>query len=109
MEELDISRIEQANPIVEVAVEMGLQVRDNLGLCFKSDRHPQDSQPSLFFNVARNTFLCRTCTDVGGSVIDLVSQYKGLNRQEAIEWLAHRIEFDQQTRQRYYNRGRKRR
>jgi hypothetical protein len=109
MQENEIKRIEQLNPIVQVAVEMGLPVRDNLGPCFRRERHAHDSEPSLFFNVARNTFLCKTCGDVGGGVIDFVCQYKGLDRKEAIEWLAHRIEFDQETRQRYYNRGRKRR
>lgn len=107
MEEKELKRIEQANPIVEVAVELGLKVRANLGACFRMERHLEDEEPSLFFNVARNSFLCKTCEDVGGSVIDFICQYKCWEREKAIEWLAHRIEFDQQTRKMYYTKGKK--
>jgi hypothetical protein len=107
MEAKEIERIEQANSIVEVAVEMGVKLRANLGPCFRTDRHAEGDEPSLFFNVADNTFLCRTCRDVGGGVIDFVCQYKSWPRQKAIEWLVHRIEFDQQTRRMYYTRGKK--
>ena len=107
MEEQEIKRIELANPIVEVAVEMGIPVRGNLGTCFRTERHTADTEPTLFFNVARNSFLCKTCADVGGGVIDFICQYKGWERAKAIEWLAHRIEFDQQTRNMYYNKGKK--
>jgi hypothetical protein len=47
---------------------------------------------------------------VGGSVVDFVCQVKGWPREQAIAWLAHRIEFDRQTREMYYERrGRRRR
>jgi len=107
MEEEELKRIEQANPIVEVAVELGLTVRRNLGPCFRAERHLGEDEPSLFFNVARNTFLCKRCDDVGGSVIDFICQYKSWERQKAIEWLAHRMDFDQQTRKMYYAKGKK--
>lgn len=107
MEGDTLKRLEQANPIVEVAVEMGLRVRNNLGVCFRRQQHAGENEPSLFFNVAQNTFFCRQCQDVGGGVIDFVCQYKGWERQRAIEWLVHRLEFDQETRQKYYYRGRR--
>jgi hypothetical protein len=107
MEEKEISRIEQANAIVEVAVELGLTVKGNLGACFRTERHLGEDKPSLFFNVALNSFLCKTCDDVGGGVVEFICQYKGWECQKALEWLAHRIEFDQQTRQMYYSRGKK--
>jgi len=107
MEEKEITRIEQANAIIEVAVELGLNVRGNLGSCFRAERHLGEEEPSLFFNVARNSFLCKTCDDVGGGVIDLICQYKCWEPQKAIDWLAHRIEFDQQTRKMYYSKGKK--
>lgn len=109
MQENELSRIELLNPIIQVAVEMGMQVRGNLGYCFRSDRHSEDDTPSLFFDVARNRFLCKTCEDVGGGVVDFICQYKGWDRQEAIAWLSHRIEFDQQTRAMYYSKTKKRR
>jgi hypothetical protein len=103
----DIRRIEKANSIVEVAVEMGLKLRANLGPCFRTERHSDKDEHSLFFNVAKNTFLCKTCPDVGGGIIDFVCQYKNWERQKAIDWLLHRIEFDQQTRELYYTKGKK--
>lgn len=109
MDEKEVARIELANPIVEVAVELGIKVRGNLGECFRSDRHTGQDEPTLFFNVARNTFLCKQCQDVGGGVIAFLCQYKGWGRQEAIDWLVHRIEFDQETRKKYYSRGKKKR
>lgn len=108
MEEKEIRYIERANAIVEVAVELGLKVRGNLGACFCTERHLGEDEPSLFFNVARNSFFCKTCDDVGGGVIEFICQYKGWERQKALEWLAHRIEFDQQTREMYYSKGKKR-
>lgn len=107
MDSKEIARIEQANQIVEVAVELGLKVRGNLGVCFRSDRHVGENEPTLFFNVARNSFLCRTCEDVGGGVIEFICQYKGWERQKAIDWLVHRVDFDQETRRKYYSKGRK--
>lgn len=107
MKEQERRLIEQANPIIEVAVEMGLKVRGNLGLCFRTERHLGEDEPSLFFNVARNSFLCKSCDDVGGSVVDFICQYKNWEPQKAIEWLAHRMDFDQQTRKLYYSRGKK--
>lgn len=107
MRENEIKRIELANPIIEVAVEMGMKVRGNLAPCFRSERHPGEEEPSLFFNVAKNTFLCKACRDIGGGVIDFICQFKGWERQQAIAWLLHRNEFDRQTRQMYYSRGKK--
>lgn len=109
MQENEIKHLEQKNPIVEVAVELGITVRNNMGACFRTDQHGDDDEPSLFFNIAKNTFLCRTCKDVGGNVIDFVSQIKGWSREQAIAWLAHRIEFDRQTREMYYERRGRRR
>jgi hypothetical protein len=60
---------------------------------------------TLFFNPARNTFFCKTCPDVGGSVIDLVCQHGGVTREAAAAWLAHRMEFDRETRDRYSGKG----
>ena len=107
MEDREIRRIEQANPIVEVAVEMGLRVRGNRAPCFRSGSHPEGTEPSLFFDIARNTFLCKSCRDLGGGVIDFICQYKGWDRAQAIAWLAHRNEFDRETRSKYYSRGKK--
>jgi len=107
-EEIDIRVIERANPIIQVAIELGIKVQGSMGRCFREERHEPDSvKPTLFFNPAKNTFQCQSCPDVGGSVIDLVCQRQGWDRQQAIGWLAHRSEFDQLTRKLYYGKGKK--
>ena len=108
MEAKDLKLLEQGNPILQVAVELGVKVRSNMGKCFRSERHADGSDEfTLFFNLAKNSFFCKTCTDVGGNVIDLVCQCQGWERQEAIDWLNHRIEFDLQTQKMYYRRGKR--
>jgi hypothetical protein len=107
MEPDELRRIEQRNPILQVAIELGLKVRGSIGECFRGERHPDAGSTTLFFDVARNTFFCKSCSDVGGGVIDLVCQVRGWERQQAIEWLAHRLDFDQKTREMYYGRGRR--
>lgn len=108
MPEIDLKMLERASPIIGVATELGIKVRGNMARCFRKERHPDESEvPTLFFNAAKNNFFCRTCPDVGGSVIDLVRQFQGWDRERALDWLAHRSEFDQITRQRYHGKGRK--
>lgn len=108
MEEVDLQKLERASPIIQVAIELGIKVQGNMGRCFKLEQHAvEDEAMTLFFNTARNTFFCKACSNVGGSVIDLVSQYRNLSRAEATAWLLHRSEFDQLTRERYHGKGRK--
>ncbi len=107
MDPAETKRIEQSNPILQVAMELGLKVRGNVGACFRGDRHQDAEASTLYLDVARNRFLCRRCSDVGGGVIDLVCQVRGWEREKAIEWLAHRLDFDQKTRQLYYSKGRR--
>ncbi|MBI5248193.1 MAG: hypothetical protein HY912_01750 [Desulfomonile tiedjei] len=105
---MDLQKLEKANSIIQVAIELGIKVQGNMGKCFKTDRHVLDGEkPTLFFNLAKNTFHCRECQDVGGTVFDLVCQYRGWERQKAIEWLAHRVEFDEATKKLYHGKGRK--
>jgi hypothetical protein len=107
MLETEIKRLKMLNPIVEIAAELGLKVRNNLSFCFREQRHIGEDEPTLFFNISRNTFFCKTCEDVGGDVVDFICQFKGWEPQQAIKWLVHRIEFDYETRQKYYMRGKK--
>ena len=107
-DEKDLQMLERANPIMQVALELGSKLRGSVGKCFKESRHASaDDKPTLFFNPAKNRFQCRECHDVGGTVIDLVCQYHGWERQKAIEWLGHRAEFDRYTKGLYHGKGRK--
>jgi hypothetical protein len=108
MDQSELQKLELTNPIIQVAIELGIKVHGNMGRCFRNERHSAaDQTMTLFFNSARNTFFCKACGDIGGSVIDLVSQYRNLSHQEAIDWLTRRSDFDRQTRERYNVKGRK--
>jgi hypothetical protein len=110
MDEIDLQKLERKSPIIQVAIELGVKVQGNMGRCFNEEVHrSMDEAMTLFFNTARNTFFCKTCQDLGGSVIDLVSQHRNLSREDAIAWLEHRLEFDTMTRERYHGKGRKKR
>lgn len=109
MEDQDLKKLERGNPILQVAVELGIKVRSSTGICFRSERHPDGSDEfTLFFDLAKNSFFCKTCSDVGGNVIDLVCLCQGCDREKAINWLKHRIEFDLETRELYYQKNKKR-
>lgn len=108
IEERDLEKLEKASPIIQVATELGIKVRGSVAKCFKTEGHTLDGErPTLFFNPGKNTFHCRACPEVGGTVIDLVCQHQGWNRQKAVEWLAHRAEFDEFTKKLYHGKGRK--
>ncbi|SPF33599.1 hypothetical protein SBDP1_1150006 [Syntrophobacter sp. SbD1] len=110
MNEIDLQKLDRTSPIIQVAIELGIKVQGNMAQCFRNAGHPTaDATMTLFFDIARNAFFCKTCREVGGSVIDLVSQYRNLSREEAIAWLAHRSEFDMLMRDRYHGKGRKKR
>ncbi len=107
-QDLDLEKLEKANPIIQVAIELGIKVQGGTGKCFRKDRHAPDSEkPTLLFDLAKNRFRCRECPDVGGGVVDLVCQYHEWDRKRAIEWLSHRADFDRLTKKLYHGKGRR--
>ena len=57
MEDRDLNKLEQGNPILQVAVELGIKVRSTTGICFRSERHVNGSDEfTLFFDLAKNSF-----------------------------------------------------
>jgi len=105
----ELEDLEKANPIIQVATELGMRIRGTMGPCFRSDRHAGEDTQTLFFDVANNRFFCKECDDVGGGVIEYICQYHQWDRQQAIEWLRHRVDYDRETREKYYHRNNKRR
>lgn len=76
-------------PILDVAERLGLTIRGRSAHCFA---HQPDRNPSLRFNIEKNTFRCYVCPQVGGSVIDLVMQVLNVPFHEALEYLCGRGE-----------------
>ncbi len=110
MNEQDLRQLEEASSVTQVAIELGIKVQGNRGRCFKAERHPFAADTmTLYFDTVRNSYFCRVCEDLKGSVIDLVSQFRNVSREEAVSWLEHRLEFDLLTRERYQTKGRKKR
>lgn len=103
MDQIAIRDIERANPIIQIAIELGIRIQGSTGVCFHKDRHGlKADQFTLFFKPVQNSFFCKNCPDIGGSVVDLVCQHQGWDRETAMDWLVHRNEFDQMTRKLYY-------
>ena len=108
MDKRDLKSLERGNPIIQVAIELGIKVRSNMGICFNVESHANDADEfTLFFNLSDNSFFCKVCPNIGGNVIDLVSQNQGWERQQAIDWLKHRIDFDAETKKKYYRKDRR--
>lgn len=108
MQTKDLKLLEQGNPILQVAIELGIKIRSNMGICFQSENHTDDPDEfTLFFNLADNRFFCKACPNIGGNVIDLVCQRQGWQRQKAVDWLRHRIDFDIETQNKYYRKDKR--
>ncbi len=84
-------------PILDVAERLGLKIRGRSAHCFA---HQPDRNPSLRFNIEKNTFRCYVCPQVGGSVIDLVMQVLNVPFHEALEYLSGKGEIKRSTRKR---------
>lgn len=83
---MDIRTIKSI-PILDVAERFGLKIRGRSAHCFA---HQPDRNPSLHFNIEKNTFRCYVCPQIGGSVIDLVMQVLNLPFHEALKYLSAR-------------------
>lgn len=70
-------------PIEEVALKMGMVIKNGKALCFKHDDH----NPSLSFSKKKNIYRCWVCGE-GGGPIKLVQEKEGWSFQEACIWLA---------------------
>lgn len=87
----NLNEIKSKNNILDVARELGLEVYWTSARCFRPEHHKhRDQSPSLSFDLKRNTFRCHVCSDIRGSVIDLVMQVRNMKFREALEYLAER-------------------
>jgi len=83
-----ISRVQQANDIVDVVsehVSLKKKGRELVGLC----PFHEDHKPSLYVNPAKQIYKCFAC-GAGGDVLKFVQMREGLNFPQAVERLAER-------------------
>jgi len=85
---IDLDRLKQAISIMDLARELGLEIRGRQARCYNSAAHKNnDRHFSLGLDIRRNRYKCFACGEQG-SVIDLYKQVKGLGLSEAIKELA---------------------
>lgn len=82
IDKYDIQKINDL-PIEEVAERLGMEVKRHWTLC----PFHNDSNPSLYFRVARNKYRCFVCEKYGGP-IDLTMKMLNLSFLDAVKWLA---------------------
>ena len=89
MNNLDLTRLREDTPIIELAERLGLEVRRKQAHCYNSQAHKNgDKKPSLGFDTKTNRYKCFAC-GVSGSVIDLYMALKGVDVKEAIQELGN--------------------
>lgn len=85
---IDLDRLKQAMPIMDLAKSLGLEIRGRQARCYNSQAHAHnDRNFSLGLDTQRNRFKCFACGEQG-SIIDLYKQVKGLELSQAIKELA---------------------
>jgi DNA primase len=83
-----ISRVQQANDIVEIVsehVSLKKKGRELVGLC----PFHEDHRPSMYVNPAKQIYKCFAC-GAGGDVLKFVQAREGLTFPQAVERLAER-------------------
>ncbi len=90
----NIDVLNRANPIFEIARELGIPVGKNVVHCIKREKHVNSNGvPTMTFNLIKNTFRCWVCPDVCGDVVDLVMLAKDVDRERAIQFLSIRSDI----------------
>ncbi len=80
---MDIQDVKQNTNIINIALNLGLEVRSNKSRCFNPENHANgDRTPSLSFSPSRGIYKCFGC-GIGGDVFSLVRQVKGCSFPEA--------------------------
>lgn len=87
-EKLDLSRLKQAMPIMDLAKSLGLEIKGRQARCFNSQAHAHNDRSfSLGLDTQRNRFKCFACGEQGSN-IDLLMAIRGIDVKEAIKELA---------------------
>lgn len=103
---IDLDRLKQAMPIMDLAKSLGLEIRGRQARCYNSQAHAHsDRSFSLGLDTKRNRYKCFACGEQG-SIIDLFMAVRGIEIKEAINELAEMIALtpiSQNTHQTGYN------
>ncbi len=91
MDKLRIEALKAANPVLDVARDLGLDVTRQRFRCPRPANHAHgDRTPSVSLSPERGSFKCWVCPEVKGDVVDLVRLVKGWGFLEAVRWLEER-------------------
>jgi len=86
-----IRRLKEENSIIDVARDIGMEIKNDMTTCIYPGRHKNnDKHPSLYLNRKNNTFRCMVCPDISGDVITFLNLTLGFTFTEAIQYLAKR-------------------
>lgn len=87
---MDLNELKQSISIIELASELGLEVKNRQARCFNSTMHKNnDRHFSLGLDTKTNRFKCFACGE-SGSNIDLCMKVSGLTFIEAIQYLSRK-------------------
>jgi DNA primase len=85
---IDLDRLKQAMPIMDLAKSLGLEIRERQARCYNSTAHKHNDRSfSLGLDINHNRYKCFACGEQG-SIIDLLMAIKGLNLSQAIKEIA---------------------
>jgi len=85
---IDLDRLKQVIPILDLAKFLGLEVKGKQVRCYNSKAHKNNDQHfSLGLNVNQNRYKCFACNEQG-SIIDLYMNVKGIDFNQAIKELS---------------------
>jgi len=89
---LSIAQIKAALPVTRLLRHFGGAEPEQEYSDWQAYRCPfhQDNSPSASVNLKLNRFRCHVC-DVGGDVIDVVSQHLDMTMKDAMEWISRTL------------------
>lgn len=89
---VDLEYIRNKVSVLEIAMELGLEVKGNTARCWRIENHVHgDRDPSIRFHHKRNRWRCFVCDEKGAaSTFDLVMGVLGCDFRSAVNWIVER-------------------
>jgi len=88
---IDLDRLKQSIPILDLAKFLGLEVKGKMARCYNGAAHKHnDKHFSMGLDVEKNRYKCFTCNEQG-SIIDLYMAVKGLDFNQAVKELSEMV------------------